>query len=114
MPNFNIIKTNKVNKTFRVAKVMADFDVKAEHSNEHFIGEIKLPEEWNIGIICGGSGTGKSTIAKELFGSYIITEFNYDENSVLDNMPKDKTTEEIEKNVLCSRLWKCSKLVKTI
>ena len=97
MPNFNIIKKNNVNKTFRVAKIMSDFDVKLEHSNEHFEGKIDLPKEWNIGLICGGSGTGKTTIVNELFKDNLITTFKYDDNSVLDNMPKDKTTEEIEK-----------------
>lgn len=97
MPDFDIIKKNNVNKTFRVAKIMSDFDVKLEHSNEHFKGEINLPKKWNIGLIVGGSGTGKSTITKELFNDYLITSFEYDNNSVLDNMPKEKTTEEIEK-----------------
>ena len=97
MPNFNIIKENKINKTFRVAKVMSDFDVKLEHSNEHFIGNIEIPENWNIGLICGGSGTGKTTIINELFKNDIITNFEYDDNSVLDNMPKNKSCEEIEK-----------------
>ena len=97
MPNFNIIKINNVNKTFRVAKVMNDFDVKLEHSNEHFEGNIELPENWNIGLICGGSGTGKTTIINELFKKNIITNFEWTNDSVLDNMPKDKTMEEIEK-----------------
>ena len=97
MSNFNIVKENNVNKTFRVAKVMADFDVSIEHSNEHFEGKIDIPDNWNIGLIVGGSGTGKSTIARELFGDKLITQFIYDDNSVMDNMPKDKTVEEIEK-----------------
>ena len=97
MPTFNIIKKNNINKSFRVAKVMSDFDVSLEHSNEHFEGKIDLPNEWNIGLICGGSGTGKTTITKELFKNNLITNFEYDENSVLDNMPKDIKTEEIEK-----------------
>lgn len=97
MPNFNIIKENKVDKTFRVAKVMSDFDVKIEHSNEHFEGNIELPSEWNIGLICGGSGTGKTTIVNELFKDNLIVDFEYDDKSVLDNMPKNVTTEEIEK-----------------
>lgn len=97
MSNFNIIKKNQVNKTFRVAKIMADFDVNLEHSNEHFEGNIDLPENWNIGLICGGSGTGKTTIVNELFKDNLITSFKYDDNSVLDNMSKNKTVEEIEK-----------------
>lgn len=97
MPNFNIIKENNIEKTFRVAKVMSDFDVKIEHSNEHFEGNIQIPKEWNIGLIVGGSGTGKSTIANELFKDNIITEFNWNNKSVLDNMPSNIETKDIEK-----------------
>lgn len=97
MPNFNIIKENNIKKTFRVAKVMSDFDVKIEHSNEHFEGNIQIPKEWNIGLIVGGSGTGKTTIANELFKDNIITEFNWNNKSVLDNMPSNIETKDIEK-----------------
>lgn len=97
MPNFNIIKENNIEKTFRVAKVMSDFDVKIEHSNEHFEGNINIPEKWNIGLIVGGSGTGKSTITNELFKDNIITKFDYNDKSVLDNMPENIETKDIEK-----------------
>ena len=97
MSNFNIIRKNDIEKTFRVAKVMSDFDVKIEHSNEQFQGNIDLPKEWNIGLIVGGSGTGKSTIANELFKDNIIKEFDYNNKSVLDNMPENIETKDIEK-----------------
>lgn len=97
MLDFNILKKSEISDTFRVKKVMADFDVKKDHVNEQFIGKIDLPENWQIGVIVGGSGTGKTTIAKELFGNYIISNFEYKEKSVIDDMPKDKTMEEIEK-----------------
>ena len=66
MSHFDIVKTNEIKNTFRVSKIQADFDIKFEHANEHFVGDIDLPEKWNIGVIVGGSGTGKTTIAKEL------------------------------------------------
>lgn len=97
MQNFNILKENKVDKTFRVAKIMNDFDVKVEHSNENFIGTIDLPKIWNIGLIVGNSGTGKSTIAKEIFKNEYINNFEYKHKSVIDDMPQSKTMEEIEK-----------------
>ena len=97
MYNFDIVKKSDIEKTFRVAKVMADFDVSIEHSFEHFIGEIKLPEKWNIGVIVGASGTGKSTIAKELFSDCYVKQFNYNAKSVIDDMPKSKSVDEIEK-----------------
>lgn len=67
MPHFDIVKAADVKTTYRVARVMADYDIKTEHANERFTGDIVFPEEWHIGCIVGGSGTGKSTIAKELF-----------------------------------------------
>lgn len=97
MPNFSILKKSDIEETFRVKKIMTDFDVKTEHANEKFEGEIKLPKDWQIGVIVGGSGTGKSTIAKELFGKDLITGFEYKAKSVIDDMPKDKSMEEIEK-----------------
>lgn len=62
MPHFDIVKRSSIENTFRVSKIQADFDVKPEHANEHFVGDITLPENWNIGVIVGASGTGKSTI----------------------------------------------------
>ena len=87
MPHFDIIKENYPQNTFRVSKVQADFDVKLEHSCEHFAGDITIPEKWNIGVIVGGSGTGKSTIAKEIFGDKIVGQLEYSAASVIDDMP---------------------------
>lgn len=97
MQNFNIIKKSNIDKTFRVAKVMSDFDVKLEHSNEHFEGCIELPEKWNIGLIVGASGTGKTTIAKEIYKDCLIDKFEYTHKSVIDDMPKNVSVDDIEK-----------------
>lgn len=97
MQHFSIDKKNEVDKTFRVSKIMADFDVDPKHSNEHFEGDFDLPEEWNVGIIVGKSGTGKTTIAKDMFGEELISGFKYNHKSVIDDMPKDKNVEEISK-----------------
>ena len=40
MPHFDIVKTSDVEKTYRVARIMGDYDVKTDHSNEHFVGNI--------------------------------------------------------------------------
>lgn len=87
MPHFDIVKENHPKKTFRVSKIMSDFDVKLEHSNEHFVGDIFLPDDWQIGVIVGRSGTGKTTIAKEMFGEQIFTGGTYTHESVIDDMP---------------------------
>jgi ABC-type glutathione transport system ATPase component len=97
MPTFDILKKSDIQPTFRVAKLMADFDVKSEHTTEHFVGQIEMPEGWRIGAIVGGSGTGKTTIAKEVFKDAYICNFEYKAHSVIDDMPKGKSVDEIEK-----------------
>lgn len=97
MSNFNIVKNVDIDNTFRVAKIKNDFDVKDVHLSEKFTGEIKIPENWNIGLIVGGSGTGKSTIGFELFGDKIIDNFNYEAKSVVDDMPKKSNIDDITK-----------------
>ena len=96
MQNFDIVKKADVEKTFRVARIMGDFDVKTEHVAERFTGKIEFPDEWQIGAIIGQSGTGKTTIAKELFADQYVRSFEYKSKSVVDDMPKDKTIDEIE------------------
>ena len=97
MPHFDIVKKNYPDVTFRVSKIQADFDVKLEHSNERFVGDIEMPNDWQIGVIVGASGTGKSTIAKELFGEELINGFEYKAKSVVDDMPKSAKMDDITK-----------------
>lgn len=97
MQSFNIIKENSIkDKSYRVSKVCDQFDFQKDKITEHFNGEIDIPSEWNIGVIVGKSGTGKSTIARELFKKYIC-EFNYKENCVIDDFDKNISLEEITK-----------------
>jgi GNAT superfamily N-acetyltransferase len=95
LPDFNIVKETEATKSFRVAAVMSAFDLQTSHIKEQFSGSIDLSEPWNIGLIVGGSGTGKSTIAKELFASNYVKQYDYNSQCVLDDMPKGKSIEEI-------------------
>lgn len=97
MPHFDIVKKSNIKKTYRVARIMGDYDVKTDHANEHFVGEINVPDDWHIGVIVGGSGTGKTTIAKELFGDQLITGFEWSAASVVDDMPEQCSMDEIER-----------------
>ena len=95
MPTFDIIKQVKPTKTFRVASVIGKFDLQSENIVENFKGEIDLPEKWQIGLIVGKSGTGKTTIAKQLFPDSYITNYEYQSETVLDDMPKECNVEQI-------------------
>jgi ABC-type polar amino acid transport system ATPase subunit len=95
MPTFDIVKQVQPIKTFRVASVIGKFDLPSEKIIEHFKGDINISENWQIGMIVGKSGTGKTTIAKQLFENAYITSYEYSAETVLDDMPKECTVEDI-------------------
>lgn len=96
MPHFNIVRQSKPVKSFRVASVMGTYDLQTEHIAERFVGNIDLPESWNIGLIVGRSGTGKTTIATELFSDKIYRGGqNYSHECLLDDFPQDAAMSEI-------------------
>jgi ABC-type dipeptide/oligopeptide/nickel transport system ATPase subunit len=97
MPNFDIIRQCKPKSTFRIDKVKGTFDLQNNQITERFKGEINFPESWKIGLIVGNSGTGKTTIAKELFPNSYIQNLDYNNESVIDDMPKNKSVEDITK-----------------
>lgn len=97
MQNFDIELKSDPSSSYRVARIMADFDVKAEHCKEIIKGhiDIDISDDWNIGVIVGPSGTGKTTIAKELFPEILFRDFCYNGKSVIDDMPENRTVDDI-------------------
>lgn len=97
MPHFDIVRESTPSDSFRVESVIGTFDLQRNHAEEHFEGDIELPEKWNIDLIVGRSGSGKSTIARELFGDYIVDTFQYNHASILDDMPSGVSVQDITK-----------------
>lgn len=95
--NFDFEKKSRIDETFRVQKIRSAFDYQNKESVEHFKGEIKLPEQWQIGVIVGASGTGKTTIANKLFPQEINKKYQYTHSSVVDDMPKECSVDDITK-----------------
>lgn len=99
MPSFNIVKKISVETTYRVDRVLSDFDMSKDKGDIHIQGNIDIPDNWNVGLIYGGSGTGKTTIIKELFPDAIIEDFVWSENSFIDDFDKKIPFEEISKTL---------------
>lgn len=95
MPSFNIVKTSKPTDSFRVQSIIGTYDLQQPHVEERFVGNIELPDKWNIGLIVGRSGSGKTTIARELFDADIIDGFTWIHDNILDDMPKCASTKDI-------------------
>lgn len=91
MPSFDIVRTSQPTDSFRVQSIIGTYNLQQQHVTEHFTGNIELPDKWNIGLIVGRSGSGKTTIAHELFDADIISGFDWTHDNILDDMPKEAT-----------------------
>lgn len=74
------------------------FDVPpAERSEVRW--HVSLPIEakpWQIGLIVGASGSGKTSVARELFGNRIVSGFDWPaDKSIVDAFPRDMGIKEI-------------------
>lgn len=88
----------EVVRTGRVAQIEAMFDVpKASSSVTEFTAELPIEEKsWNVGLIVGPSGSGKSSLARELFPKEILADFAWPANkSVLDAFPSELSIKDI-------------------
>ena len=69
---------------------------------KHFKGALPIEvDDWQVGVIVGRRGSGKTSIAKQLFPVAYIKGFEYSHKSVLDDFPEDLETGDITKT-LCS------------
>jgi ABC-type ATPase with predicted acetyltransferase domain len=69
---------------------------------KQFAGSIPIEgEKWQIGVIVGRSGTGKTSIAKQMFPKEYIRGFEYTSDTVLDDFPENVSINEITK-ALCN------------
>lgn len=93
---FDITRTSTPATSFRNAAVSGKFDLQPNATTERFTGEFAFPNKWQIGVIVGNSGTGKTTIARELFSEYYVERFEYDPaKSVVDCMPAGLSIDDI-------------------
>jgi len=96
MPSFNIIRKTPVPDSFRAARVCGMFDIPSDQERVFKIsGNIDLEFDWGIGLIYGSSGSGKSTIAKELFDQQIINGYQWQKPSVIDDFSGNLSVDQI-------------------
>lgn len=93
---FNIEKKTEKYESFRTSKLVGMFELDDVHRKQLFSGRFELSDQWNVGLIVGRSGTGKSTIAREIFGFTYLKEYS-SKKAIIDEMPQEKTVEEITK-----------------
>ncbi len=91
MPHLVHIVESEYKPSFRSEKVASMFDVPvADKLRKSW--DVNLPIEekpWQIGLITGASGSGKTILSKRLFDSNFHNGFEWHSNCLLDDFPKD-------------------------
>lgn len=91
-----VILKSKVNTEFRCQAAANSLDIDIEKKSIHHlkIDNINIPENWNIGLVYGNSGSGKTTMIKHLFGDDIF-DIKLDlEKPIINQLPEDMTYDE--------------------
>jgi len=102
VPSFNIVKTWSRPESFRAQSVIGSFTLNDVKMQKQFVGSIPIEgEKWQIGVIVGRSGTGKTSIAQQLFPKELIRGFEYKSATVLDDFPENVSVGEITSS-LCN------------
>ena len=93
-----LIKQNATT-TIRGRQIASMFDVPVDEDTKlKWRGDVPIDDDdWQIGLIVGASGSGKTTVARKLFPDFEKVAFEWDPAlSVVENI-KDKSLDEITK-----------------
>ena len=93
----DITRESAVMQTPRVKQLSGMFDVPpTERSVQTWHHRFTLPEQWNVGVIVGPSGAGKTTLAREAFGQQLVNGWPWPEDkSILDGFPAGMSIKDI-------------------
>lgn len=95
MPRIDIVKSIPISLSGRSRQLEALFDVPRKIENVvEWHGEMPIEiDDWNIGLIVGPSGSGKSSILESLFNKPV--QFGWCGASVIDDFAAEKSMVEI-------------------
>ena len=100
--DFDFVNSWTEPDSFRAQSVVGSFTLNDVKLQKHFKGSLPIDgDNWQIGVIVGRSGSGKSSIAKQLFPDSCIAGFEYTHQCILDDFPEGLETGEIT-HLLCS------------
>jgi ABC-type Mn2+/Zn2+ transport system ATPase subunit/GNAT superfamily N-acetyltransferase len=101
MPSAKFVIETPVGSSFRVNKIKSMFDVDVDVVKKEFDVNIPIENiEWNIGLIVGASGSGKTTIAKKLFSDFdVFNGFDWRNSSLVDDFSQEFGAKEITESL---------------
>jgi energy-coupling factor transporter ATP-binding protein EcfA2 len=90
---FEFSYKTKTIDSFRCKSLIGQYDLENKETIQNFSGDYKLPNKWNIGLIVGNSGSGKTSIAKNVFGDF--STLQWDEKPIIENFDSKLKMDEI-------------------
>ena len=101
MPSSKFIVESAIKPSFRTEKVKGMFDIDMQSVKKEFDVDIPIEDKsWNIGLIVGASGSGKTTIAREVFkGFELFSGFDWSDRSVVDDFSEDLSAKQITESL---------------
>ena len=98
MPSFEHLIEAEYKASFRTEKVVGMFDVPVKEKLSR-LWKVDMPieeKDWQIGLIVGASGAGKTTLAKRAFPKEAYHKgFKWGANSLLDDFDKSLSVRDI-------------------
>src|SRR3990167_9317651 len=95
MPRIDIVKKVRISSSGRARQLEGLFDVpRKEQSIVEWHGDLAIDsDEWNVGLIIGPSGSGKSSILQYLFGK--SADLKWKAMSIIDDFDSKKSMTDI-------------------
>lgn len=97
MPRVDILRSSPVTRSARVLQLEGLFEMPpSEQTGIAFTADLPIEQRaWNIGLIVGPSGSGKSSIARDVFGAHLVERFRWPAGSIVDAFPNGMSIKEI-------------------
>lgn len=86
-----VILQSEISNSFRCKLACDSLDIDIQKKSIHHlkIENINIPEDWSIGVVYGASGSGKTTMAKKVFGNDIFKSIIDEDLPIIDQFPKE-------------------------
>lgn len=98
MPHVDCVVHTDVKRTFRCRQIESLFDVPATTKlTRAWKCEVPIEQrDWNVGLIVGPSGAGKTIVAKQMFGNDALNDsFEWGDSAVADSFEEGMSVEKI-------------------
>lgn len=101
MPTVHVLRSSKIDASFRVAQVRGMFDFADDEIAHEMAADLPIEErEWQIGLIVGPSASGKTSLAEKLWPQKQITQhFDWGTSAMIDAFAQN-----VETTAICQML----------